>query len=107
MAPLVVRGMLRTSIILPDPASFTDTSQEQMNASYFDGFMNILDEDGGARGSVVFVEILLLHRTDPTLFSPRFSRRAISLLRAPGTETGVALMEPVAKENSLHLNRRR
>jgi len=43
-------GMLRTSIILPDPAGFTDTLQEQMNASHFDGFdgfMNILGKDGG------------------------------------------------------------
>jgi len=42
--------MLRTSIILPDPAGFTDTLQEQMNASHFDGFdgfMNILGKDGG------------------------------------------------------------
>jgi len=46
MAPLVPKGMLRTSIILPDPAGFTDTSQEQMNASHFDGFMNTLGEDG-------------------------------------------------------------
>lgn len=33
------------------PAGFTDTSQEQMNASHFDGFMNTLGEGwtGGAR----------------------------------------------------------
>lgn len=47
MAPFVPRGMLRTSIILPDPAGFTDTSQEQMNASHFDGFMNTLGERTG------------------------------------------------------------
>lgn len=58
-----------------------------MNASHFDGFMNTLGEDGedGARGSVVFVEILLPHRTNrPVLFSSR---------DPPGTGDGVALME--------------
>lgn len=86
-APLVPRGMLRTSIILPDPASFTDTSQEQMNASHFDGFMNTLGEDG-ARGVRCF-------RRDPpstsygsTLFSPPSS--------GSWHRDGVALMEPVA-----------
>lgn len=49
MAPLVPKGMLRTSIILPDPAGFMDTSQEQMNASHFDGFMNTLGERRGER----------------------------------------------------------
>lgn len=77
MAPFVPRGMLRTSIILPDPVGFTDTSQEQMNASHFDGFMNILGEDGG------WGERICCFRRDPpstshgsTLFSPRFARRA-------------------------------
>lgn len=88
MAPLVPRGMLRTSIILPDPAGFTDTSQEQMNASHFDGFMNTLGEDG-ERG-----ERICCFRRDPpstshgsthpllTAFLPASHR-----LRAPGTET--------------------
>jgi len=45
MAPL--KGMLRTSIILANPAGFTDTSQEQMNASHFDAFMNTPGYIGG------------------------------------------------------------
>lgn len=100
--------MLRTSIILPDPAGFTDTSQEQMNASHFDGFMNTLSEDGenGARGSVVFVEILLLHRTNrPVLSSHRDppGRAVVFILLAPRRSRPNGAPSP--RKNSLHLNR--
>jgi len=87
--------MLRTSIILPDPAGFTDTLQEQMNASHFDGFdgfMNILGKDGG------WGKRICCFRWDSP--STLHSSHSVSLgkLSSSGSwhRDGVALMEPVA-----------
>lgn len=89
MAPLVPRGMLRTSIILPDPAGFTDTSQEQMNASHFDGFMNILHTLRAwrtGREDLLFSSrsSFYIAWVDPLLIAFLPESR---LPRAPGTET--------------------
>lgn len=72
------------------PAGFTDTLQEQMNASHFDGFMNTLGEDG-ERGERIrcFRRSLLYCMDQLILFLPRSSRQGpLSLsLRSSGTET--------------------
>lgn len=100
MAPFVPRGMLRTSIILPDPAGFTDTSQEQMNASHFDGFMNTLGERGRGQEDLLFSSrsFFYIAWIDPllTAFLPGVARRGEPPSSGSWHRDGVALMEPVA-----------
>jgi len=98
MAPL--QGMLRTSIILANPAGFMDTSREQMNAGHFDGFMNTVDRRMEQDGE----DPLFSWRSRPSLaiLSPARSARASS---SSWHRDGLALMEPRRLgELSLRLN---